>query len=68
MVNAHLHANYDGIVFGFGEELIVSQIMKEILMLQGVIDVNIVANGNLTPSSDTIVRITEFNVSVSGGA
>ena len=37
-------------------------------MLQGVIDVNIVANGNLTPSSDTIVRITEFNVSVSGGA
>lgn len=68
VVNAHLHANYDGIVFGFGEELIVSQIMKEILMLQGVIDVNIVANGNLTPSSDTIVRITEFNVSVSGGA
>ena len=41
--------------------------MKEILMLQGIIDVNIVANGNVTPDSDTIVRITSFNVSVVGG-
>lgn len=68
VVEAHLHANYDEIAFNFGEELIVSQIMKDILMLQGIIDVYVEAKGNITPEKDTIIRLTGFDVSVSGGA
>lgn len=68
VVNAHLSANYDITTYGFGEELIISQVMKDILMLNGVIDVNITADGNIKPSSDTIIRLVSFNVVVSGGA
>lgn len=67
VVTAHLHANYDISSFGFGQELIVSQIMKEILMLQGVLDVSITPVGNITPTQDTIIKLTTFNVNVTGG-
>ena len=68
IVMAHLHANYDVTSFNFGQELIISQVMKDILMLDGIIDVNISHTGDITPTDDTIIRIKSFNVTVSGGA
>ena len=68
VITAHLYANYHGnSAFGFGEELIISQLMRDILMLSGVVDVTITPVGNINPSSDTIIRLTEFNVSCFGG-
>lgn len=53
--------------FNFGEELLVSRMMKELLMLSGVYDVNIVTEGNTKPTSNKIVKLGTVTINVKGG-
>lgn len=52
---------------GFGESLVKSQLISELMTLQGVYDVEITTQGEINPVSSKIVRVNTVNVSVDGG-
>ena len=54
--------NYD-----FGEPVLKSQIIKQVMTLPGVFDIDIEYTGNIEPSEKEILRVTDVTVNVTGG-
>lgn len=52
---------------GFGESLVKSQLISELMTLQGVYDIEVTTQGEINPVSSKIVRVNTVNVSVDGG-
>lgn len=52
---------------GFGEPFLVSQLIKELMSLRGIYDVNVSTTGTLTPSANKIVKLGTVNITVTGG-
>lgn len=67
IVQAYIESNYltKG-KFEFGEALITSQLIKDLMVLPGVYDVVITHEGNITPSKNKILKLNT-NISVDGG-
>lgn len=53
--------------FDFGEPLLVSNVIREVMSLSGVRDLNVQTTGNLKPAENKIVKITNITVEVQGG-
>lgn len=53
--------------YSFGEPLLVSSVIKEVMNLPGVYDVSIDAPGYSAPNEHSIIRVGTINVNVSGG-
>ena len=67
MVETHITSTYKKGYMNFGEELLVSQIVKQLMLLSGVIDVSVQTQGILKPDANKIIRVSTTNVSVEGG-
>ena len=67
MVQNFLTDNYKKGSLGFGEELLISQATKQIMLLSGVYDVNITTEGITKPSATKIVNVKTITVEVTGG-
>lgn len=52
---------------GFGEALIKSQLIMELMSLQGVLEVDIQNTGSLEPNKNQILRVNQVTVNVTGG-
>lgn len=67
MVKSYILDMYKKGTFGFGQELVTSQLIKELMLLEGVLDVSISTVGNTKPESNKILNISNVDVSVTGG-
>lgn len=67
LVNLYVTSTYTKEYFNFGEELLVSQLMKQLLMLSGVFDAKITPEGNTKPSSNKIIKLGTVTINVQGG-
>ena len=52
---------------GFGESLVKSQLIGELMTLQGIYDLEVNIVGESNPAPHKIIRVNTVNVSVSGG-
>lgn len=67
MIENYLVEAYKKGSLGFGEELLTSQIIKKVMLLNGVFDVNIEVVGNTKPEKNKIINVSSVIVSVTGG-
>lgn len=67
MVTTFINDTFKKGYMNFGEELLMSQLIKQIMLLTGIMDVTVSHTGNLVPASNKIVRITSTTVNVTGG-
>lgn len=67
MVKDYITNKYAKGSMNFGESLLVSQLTRDLMTLQGVYDVTIETSGNIKPTNKQIVNVQTVNVVASGG-
>lgn len=62
-INSTLTKEY----FNFGEELLVSQLVKQLMLLSGIYDISVTPVGNTKPTSNKLIKLGTVTINVQGG-
>lgn len=67
LVTLYLNSTFTKDYFDFGDELLVSHLIKQLMILNGVYDVKVTPVGNTKPVSNKLVKLGTITVNVQGG-
>lgn len=66
-IESAIYNDYAEGSFDFGEEFIKSSLIKDLMLISGVRDVDVLATGTLQPQAHQILKLNTLNVKVQGG-
>lgn len=67
LINLYITSTLTKEYFNFGEELLVSQLVKQLMLLNGIYDISVTPSGNTKPVSNKLIKIGTVNIDVQGG-
>lgn len=67
LINLYITSTFTKDYFDFGQELLVSQLIKQLMILNGIYDVKVTPVGNTKPVSNKLVKLGTVTINVQGG-